>query len=119
MITNCTIQCNTAGDLGGGINISGFDEANISVSVIDSVFNSNHAENRGGGLYSKDVTGLIISNTTFVKNTAATNHGGGISLEVRIKPHSENCFKVISGIHCRECANIYCHMHNFFLLQGL
>lgn len=63
--------------------MAGFDGGRILVSIIDSVFFHNEAQQFGGGIHFQDILFVNISHTIFSNNRALSKHGGGIYLVVR------------------------------------
>ena len=51
---------------------------NAHISLYETVLNANSATTDGGGLYTTDGDGLLMTNTTFANNSASSGHGGGI-----------------------------------------
>jgi predicted outer membrane repeat protein len=73
VISGCTLSNNTAQDGGGIWNSGEWPNANYS-SIMNCTLNSNHASNRGGGLYNI-LTSTAVTGSTFSNNTAYDGAG--------------------------------------------
>ena len=69
---------------GGAVYIRGGSSGSASLSVYDTVFESNTADNNGGALYGYQVGDLRIEASRFIENDAnlggSYGHGGGLHL---------------------------------------
>ncbi|NOR44838.1 MAG: hypothetical protein GQ534_04560 [Candidatus Delongbacteria bacterium] len=83
-MTNSTITGNTAGNMGGGIDISSF--ANMEVYVTNSTISGNESQNDGAGIYistqsRNDIDGnllVVLRNVNVSNNISTTGGNSGI-----------------------------------------
>ncbi len=75
-ISNVVLEGNEAEAFGGGL----YTEAK-NVSIVNAVFYQNKAEFSGGGAYHVTPDDFTYTNSTFVKNSAFHNQGGGVFVE--------------------------------------
>lgn len=80
----CAWHDNTAGAcLCGGIDIVGFDGAEVVASIPGSEFLNSEAQLRGGGEALRDLTSMGMSHNIFTHSIAASEDGVGVSLQMR------------------------------------
>lgn len=89
-----TLISNQAVD-GGGAAVEGGGAADAHIFFLQSLFAYNHADGRGGGLYSTGQIGPNCSNTTFSNNFAGTSGGGlwqesGAEFDIYFSTFAEN-----------------------------
>ena len=109
-IKNCTFESNKADDYCGGAIYAAKPDSGAKIEIIDSIFNGNSADNKGGAIYTFNT--LDIKNSTFLYNVAdgivpigENNVGGAI--------YTINSMKIIDSTFIGNHANdnggaIYC-----------
>ncbi len=106
-IAYCEIYGNSTPDDGGGIFISGSEDAKCSPFINNCIIRNNWAGDGSGGIRCDDYTEPIIRNCIIAGN-ASGDEGGGISCKWTCWPQIENCTIVGNssvyggGIHCIE-----------------
>ena len=77
-IRNCSFYNNRAGTQGGAIEVKGDLVRSKRLNIIDSMFQNNTAEDKGGALFTGSKMTLEISNTIFTDNVARGAGGGAM-----------------------------------------
>jgi predicted outer membrane repeat protein len=79
--TNTTFSMNKASVLGGAIYIDGAINKQGTIDISNCNFSGNTSGDQAGGIYTcmytRDI--MTVKNSTFDKNTATKDHGGGIA----------------------------------------
>ena len=77
-VDDVTVTGNTAEINGGGFGINGQSAENVRMSIVNSLFENNSAEETGGAISAGNGVELAIKNTSFENNVAHVN-GGAVS----------------------------------------
>ncbi|CAK9001855.1 unnamed protein product [Durusdinium trenchii] len=97
---NVTFSANTAGAEGGAIEVQLQEDAPASISLIETIMESNHANSNGGAIACSEASGeqvaLSLVNSSVLRNTA---YGNGAGLHSRCSSLTEQALFVDVSFH--------------------